>query len=495
LENAIDSELVGQVLGETYKVERLIGQGGMGAIYEASHVRLPRKFAIKMLNAEALANEELYQRFRREAEIASSIGHDNITQVLDFNQTPDGTPFMVLELLVGEDLQGRLKRVGKLTLAETAQLLVQVASGLEAAHEQGVVHRDLKPPNLFICKRAHGADRIKILDFGISKLTSSNSVATKTGSVMGTPHYMAPEQADGRAGAIDARSDIFALGCILFRCLTGQLPFVGPTLMGTMYQIVHGPPKSIAALAPELPQGVVDAVNHALCKDQAGRPQSATLLCQEFLLACPEDILESTQTGMPTPMPMPMSTLSLTPVAGQGRPQTPVSSTQFGGPRAASSAPTVASPDHLATPISTPSSNKNLLVVLGAALGVLVIAAAAFLGGTSGEPSQTPAQPETPAAQGAGAVEAPEPATPEEVVPVEVVPEEATPEEAVPEEAVPEGGADSQDSPLATVDVDAGVKADPTATKRRPRDRKRRSGGKTKVPKEDKDEYDPLKGR
>ncbi len=149
----------------------------------------PGGFAIKLLNAAAPTDSEVFQRFRREAEIASSIGHDNITQVFDFDHTPEGTPFMVMEHLQGEDLEQRLNRVGRIELPEMMGLLEQVASGLEAAHERGVVHRDLKPANLFLCSRSRGGDRLKILDFGISKISTSSSLATRTGAIMGTPRF------------------------------------------------------------------------------------------------------------------------------------------------------------------------------------------------------------------------------------------------------------------------------------------------------------------
>ncbi len=285
--DAADTTLMGTLLGDTYRIEKLIGEGGMGAVYEASHVRVPRRFAIKMLNAMALADPDVFQRFRREAEIASSLGHENITQVFDFNHTPDGVPFMVLELLKGEDLQQRLHRVGKLTLMETAELLEQVASGLEAAHEQGIVHRDLKPPNLFLCPRSKGGDRVKILDFGISKITNSTSMATQTGALLGTANYMSPEQADGRVGEIDARTDVFALGCILFECLTGQLAFDGPTLMGTLYDIVHNAPADLRTLEPDLPHGIQQVIMGALSKSLSTRTPTVGALLNDFLAACP----------------------------------------------------------------------------------------------------------------------------------------------------------------------------------------------------------------
>src|SRR5262249_41115672 len=215
----------------------------MGSVYEASHLRVPRRFAVKLLNPEAIGHRDVFERFQREAEIASSLGHDHIAQVFDFNYAEDGVPYMVLELLEGEDLSVRIGKKGSLTVAQTVALLEQVTDALEAAHGRGIVHRDLKPQNLFLCRRGGSDDFVKILDFGISKILHAPTMSTRTGMIFGTPNYMSPEQAEGRQSEIDRRTDIFALGTILYECLSGRVAFQSPTAVGTIYQVCHGVPE------------------------------------------------------------------------------------------------------------------------------------------------------------------------------------------------------------------------------------------------------------
>src|SRR5262249_33099957 len=191
---------LGSVLGATYQLAGLLGKGGMGAVSSATHVRLPgKKFAIKVLHAGAIS-AEAYARFRREAEIASRIGHPNIIEVIDWNTLPDGTPYLVLEFLAGEPLSKRLDR-GPVPLDPALAMVRQIGSALAAAHRAGIVHRDLKPDNIFLCPTDSGGqvtDHIKVLDFGISKIKNSTTVQTQESQLLGTPQYMAPEQASGK---------------------------------------------------------------------------------------------------------------------------------------------------------------------------------------------------------------------------------------------------------------------------------------------------------
>ncbi|MBI5479841.1 MAG: serine/threonine protein kinase, partial [Deltaproteobacteria bacterium] len=278
---------MGLVLSGTYRLERLLARGGMGAIYEAVHLRLPRRFAVKILLDPALAaDRELFERFQREAEIASSLGHEHIAEVFDFNFTEDGAPFMVMELLEGEDLGSLLERRGRLTVAETVRILEPVASALDMAHNRSIIHRDLKPGTIFLSRRGHREDFVKILDFGISKILDAPGAHTQSGQILGTAYYMAPEQAHGRLGEVDARTDVFALGAILYECLSGKRAFGGESLVNIIYNVCFADPKPLREVAPDVPEAVAQVVERALEKDREKRHKSVSKLCARFVKAC-----------------------------------------------------------------------------------------------------------------------------------------------------------------------------------------------------------------
>ncbi|HEY2744587.1 MAG TPA: serine/threonine-protein kinase [Polyangia bacterium] len=265
---------VGVVLGETYEITELLGQGGMGAVWAAKHLRLPgKRVAIKVLHGVAANDRESYARFRREAEIASRIGHPNIVTVHDFNVLASGTPYLVLEYLEGEDLAHRLER-GKIEQAAALTIARQIGSALHAAHKADVVHRDLKPGNVFLVATEIGGelvDQVKVLDFGISKIRGSQTVQTQDAVLLGTPQYMAPEQALGKNTEIDARTDVFALGAIVYEMLSGRAAFMGATLAEVVFKVVYDKQTPLGQLEPTLPKNVVDAVEQALAKDVNAR--------------------------------------------------------------------------------------------------------------------------------------------------------------------------------------------------------------------------------
>jgi serine/threonine protein kinase len=204
--------LVGRTLNATYRWFRPIGSGCMGAILEAQNARLAHKrYAVKLLHPSLAMDPDTFHRFRREAEIASPLGHDHIVEVHDFNVTPEGEPYMVMEFLDGDDLAARIKARGPMSLAETSFILTQVASALEAAHAAGIVHRDLKPQNIFLCKRFGRDDFVKVLNFGLQDARFVERGDARP-LAAGDAFYMSPEQADGRVAEIDRRTDVFALG-------------------------------------------------------------------------------------------------------------------------------------------------------------------------------------------------------------------------------------------------------------------------------------------
>ena len=198
----------GCVLRGTYRLERSIGLGGMGEVFEARHTRLKGRFAVKLLHRDVDTDPGLLERFRREAELSSSLSHPNIVQVVDFNETPDGKPYLVMEYLDGPTLAALLSERGKLPLSLVMDLARQMASALAAVHAKNIVHRDLKPSNVFVLPPVGGGQpRVKLVDFGLSKVMGDSAALTRQTTVLGTPQYMAPEQAQGRAAEIDGRSD------------------------------------------------------------------------------------------------------------------------------------------------------------------------------------------------------------------------------------------------------------------------------------------------
>ena len=261
---------VGSVLAETYEVTRLIGRGGMGEVWLASHRRLPGKqVAIKVLHVggKPLSADAL-TRFRREAEVATRINHPNIVEVHDFNTLPDGSPYLVLEFLQGESLASRLRH--PMEVDEVQRILRQVGSALQAAHAHGVVHRDLKPDNIYIVPNPMGAV-VKVLDFGISKVVDSVTLQTQEAVLVGTPAYMSPEQALGNNKDVGPQSDVFALGAIAYEMLTGAQPFGGESIAQLVFKIAYEPHPPLAQVKPGLPLAVVQAVERALLKDRAQR--------------------------------------------------------------------------------------------------------------------------------------------------------------------------------------------------------------------------------
>ncbi|HYQ15833.1 MAG TPA: serine/threonine-protein kinase, partial [Polyangiaceae bacterium] len=272
----------GVVVAGRYRATSLLGQGGMGEVWAAQHVITGRQVALKVLKAERAARPEAVQRFFREARAATAVGHENVVEVHDVFSF-EGAPIMVMELLEGESLGDKLRREGRLSLPELATLLVPVVSAVGTAHARGIVHRDLKPENIFLARSAQGTTTPKVLDFGIAKLalddSASNEAAalTRTGSLVGTPFYMAPEQASGERD-FDHRCDVWSLGVICFEALLGRRPFLGENFGQIFKQIIVLEPGSLRELLPELPREVAELIDGMLQKERAGRRELSEAL-------------------------------------------------------------------------------------------------------------------------------------------------------------------------------------------------------------------------
>ncbi|HEX4338161.1 MAG TPA: protein kinase [Polyangiaceae bacterium] len=269
----------GDVIDGKYRIVRLIGEGGMGAVYEGENIRIHRTVAIKVLHAGVAENQDAVQRFEREAQAAGRIGSEHIVEVLDLGNLPDGDRFMVMEFMDGDSLSARIQKRGRLTAQETYPVARQILEGLAAAHGAGIIHRDLKPDNVFLLKRRGGhADFVKLLDFGISKFSAlsgeSGFSMTRTGAVMGTPYYMSPEQAKGAKG-MDHRADLYAVGVILYECVTGRVPFNADTFNELLFKIVLETPQPIEQVIPDSDPSFNLIIQKAMAREPAVRYQTS----------------------------------------------------------------------------------------------------------------------------------------------------------------------------------------------------------------------------
>jgi serine/threonine-protein kinase len=270
----------GDIIDGKYRIVRLIGEGGMGAVYEGENTRIHRRVAIKVLHAGVAEQGEAVARFEREAQAAGRIGSEHIVEVLDLGTLPGGDRYLVMEYLDGEGLGSRIKNRGRLSAQELCPVAFQLMEGLAAAHGAGIIHRDLKPDNVFLLRTRGGkADFVKLLDFGISKFSAlsgdSGFSMTRTGAVMGTPYYMAPEQAKG-SRELDHRVDIYATGVILYEALTGQVPFNADTFNELLFKIVLEEPRPLEQVDPSIDRGFSAIVSKAMARDPAHRFQSAS---------------------------------------------------------------------------------------------------------------------------------------------------------------------------------------------------------------------------
>jgi serine/threonine protein kinase len=312
---------VGTTFDGRYKIESVLGEGGMGVVYLARHKVIDKKVAIKVLRADMAREKEITDRFLQEAKAASSIGNPHIIDISDFGHLPDGSTYFVMEWLDGKPLGKALEETKPLPVPRLAHIARQIAEALASAHQRSIVHRDLKPDNIFLIKRGAEQDFIKILDFGIAKVSSGTSKLTRAGSVFGTPHYMSPEQAAG--APVDSRTDIYALGVILYEMASGRVPFDADNFMGILTQHMYKAPVPIRALVPaqDVPPGLEAIILKALSKKPEQRYQTMEELAEDLdkLVrgaipdAVPDMISRSggfnvpadffTERGMPAPVP------------------------------------------------------------------------------------------------------------------------------------------------------------------------------------------------
>lgn len=279
--NQPDDAMIGTLAAGRYRIQKLLGEGGMGQVYLAEHVAIEKRVALKILRAEFAAKGEIVTRFQQEAISASRIKHPNVLDVFDFGQLENGRFFLAMEFLEGNDLADELAKRRVLSVASGIRISMQMCRALAAAHESGVVHRDMKPENVFLQRTVDGEEIVKIVDFGIAQLRSKDTEAvqpkrrlTRTGMIFGTPEYMAPEQASGKHA--DPRSDIYSVGIIMYEMFTGAVPFTGDTFLGVLAKHLSEPTPQLHEICPEISisSSLQAVIMRALAKDPEVRYQT-----------------------------------------------------------------------------------------------------------------------------------------------------------------------------------------------------------------------------
>jgi serine/threonine-protein kinase len=387
-------DLRGQILEGKYRLTDPIGSGGMGFVYAAQHVRLGRRLAVKFLLPELAESPEALFRFQQEATAVGRIGSPHIVDVIDLGTTPQGAPFLVMEFLDGRPLSALLDETPVLPMPRIAHILCQTFDALETAHEQGIVHRDLKPENVFLLARGAWPDFVKLLDFGISKILGDGSFHTRTGALLGTPRYMAPEQATG-SGAVDQRADLWSVGVILYRALTGRFPHPGTGVAEIVTAIVTTEPVAPRLVRPDLDPAIEALVLRALARNPAARFPTAAAF---------REALSPWRTSLPVAMSVP-PTPSVP--AREPEPTLPASTSPASVPGVSSAA----------THATSPGSRAPLwFLAFGLAALIGGIVTFVLLSRSPSTTSSPPPAPPLPAAHDAAPLVVPEPP------PVPVVP-------------------------------------------------------------------------
>ncbi|HEX5656094.1 MAG TPA: serine/threonine-protein kinase [Polyangiales bacterium] len=366
----------GQLLLDKYKLTRMLGKGGMGEVWEGEHQLTGRRVAVKVLSDAYLSNKKVTARFGREARAASSVQHEGIVEILDQDRTAEGVPFLVMEFLAGESVGQRIKRKQKLSEGEALKIMLGLLDALDAAHQAGVIHRDLKPDNVFILPGVRGEERIKILDFGISqKADEIEQGLTQAGSVLGTPHYMSPEQARGEPN-IDVRVDVYAAAVMMYECVVGEVPFDAGNYNALLQIILSRAPQAPRARGAEISAPMEQVLLACLAKKREERPPNARVMRELLASSAEQDdgaILDtSAWTFREPPKPVPASlapakkpaafeleTDAFKPALGTGNFDLPrgdrhVAQPQWSGNAARAAAPLAVEPAPLALELDVP---------------------------------------------------------------------------------------------------------------------------------------------
>jgi len=350
-----DDPLLGETVDGRYLIESRLGEGGMGVVYKCKHVVLQKDLAMKVLRADVSRDQEIIQRFRQEAQSASSVGSQHIIDISDFGTLKDGATYFVMEHLDGQELTGAIEDPEPIPPERVVHIAKQLCDALGAAHERGIVHRDMKPDNVFLVSRANNPDFVKVLDFGIAKVGGANSKLTKAGQVFGTPHYMSPEQCSG--AGVDHRTDIYAVGVILYEMACGRVPFDADNLMGILTKHIYEQPIPPHDLPPpiDVPPGLEAVIMKALAKQADQRYQTMAEMRADL------DMLSAGQT--------PNAVLDAVNRTSNPRQQTgpfqPMNPSQTGAPGIT-----------MGIGGEAPAEGSNLPVILGAVVGLFALVAA-----------------------------------------------------------------------------------------------------------------------